>query len=423
MRKNFKYHFIICVTILVGLVSSCSTGIESSSISSKTFPTDHTTNNSLEATSTSIAPSAPSSALTTNTTGKISGNPGLVESQVGLNIYLYGLSDKLVAQTIGWLKDLKVGWVRLPLYWNEIETIKGQRNWQQVDPAINILHQAGIRILLNAIHCPAWAALNPQRPGMPRLDTDFADFMSDAASRYKGKVEAYEIWNEPNLEREAGKPVQAGPFVELLKAGYIAVKKADPAALVVTGGLTPTGVNNPDFAVDDVLFLKQFYAYHNGEVKNYYDVLGAHPGNSQNPPDTLWPDQPGPGPGWRDHPSFYFRRVEQLRQVMLDNGEDAKQIWFTEFGWASNPHPASGFGFAAQVSEEQQGQYLARALAKGSTEYHKWVGQMFIFQLNMALPEFTPDPNDERIAWGLIRRDGSKRPAYFAIQKFISGGQ
>jgi len=36
----------------------------------------------------------------------------------------------------------------------------------------------------------------------------------------------------------------------------------------------------------------------------------------------------------------------------------------------------------------------------------------------MALPNVATDPNDERIAWGIIRRDGSKRPSYFAVQDY-----
>lgn len=337
---------------------------------------------------------------------------------VGINLYLYRQSDKVINQTLEWLKDLNINWVRLPLYWNHFEPNKGQRKWEEVDQAIKVLHEAGIRVMLNPIHTPAWAAITPQRPGLPRNAADFADFLKEAVNRYKGRVAAYEIWNEPNLEREAGKPIRAGAYVELLKAGYKAVKEADPAALVVTAGLTPTGYNDPNVAIDDVAFLRQFYTYNGGEAKKYYDVLGAHPGSSHNPPDTLWPAQPGPGPGWRDHPSFYFRRIEQIRQVMVENGESAKPVWLTEFGWASTPRPAEGFGFAAQVSEEQQAQYLARALSRSRSEY-RWVGQMFIFQLNMALPEFTADPADERIAWGLIRRDGSRRPAYFAVQNFI----
>jgi hypothetical protein len=339
-------------------------------------------------------------------------------SEVGLNLYLNVQDQKQTAQTLEWLADLKAGWVRLPLYWNEVEPVKGQRQWDKIDQEVTTLNQAGIRVMLNVAHTPPWAAITPERPGYPRDLADFGDFMRAAALRYKGQVAAYEIWNEPNYEPEAGKPITAGAYVELLKAGYQAVKESDPKALVVTGGLTPTGVNNPSLAIDDVLFLSQFYAYKGGEAKKYYDILGAHTGSSQNPPDTLWPALPGPGPGWRDHPSFYFRRIEQLRQVMVDNGEANKMIWLTEFGWASSPDPAPNYGYAAQVSEAQQAQYIGQALLKGWIEYN-WLERMFIFQLNMALPQFTPDPGDERIAWGLIRRDGTKRPSFLAVQDFI----
>ena len=365
-----------------------------------------------------VIPSIPASISPASVASIPTPLPTLPASGVGLNLYLYGQSDRVVGQTLGWLRDLRAGWVRLPLYWNEIEPTRGQRDWRAVDQAVTTLNRAGIKVMLNVIHCPAWAALRPERPGLPRDMNDFADFMREVAGRYRGQVVAYEVWNEPNLEREAG-PVQAGAYVELLKAGYGAIKGADPAALVVTGGLTPTGVNNPQLAVDDVQYLKQFYAYNGGEARRYYDVLGAHPGSSQNPPDTLWPDRPGPGPGWLNHPSFYFRRIEQIRQVMVENGESAKKVWLTEFGWASTPHPAAGFGFAALVSEDQQATYLSDALTRARQDYD-WVGQMFIFQLNMALPELTPDPTDERVAWGLIRRDGSKRPSFLAVQNFIS---
>ena len=362
---------------------------------------------------------ASTSTVTTGGTAEVSLNPTKkVMPEVGMNLYLENQSEAVVSQTIGWLKELGVNWIRLPLYWNEIEAQKDVWNWAPEDQAIDRLNQAGIHIMLNAIHCPVWAAVDPKQPGLPRDNADFASFMAQAASRYKGRVAAYEIWNEPNLAREAGSPINVGNFVALLKASYPVIKGIDPAALVVTGGLTPTGVNQPDLAIDDASYLTQFYQYNNGEVKQYFDVMGAHTGSSQNPPDTLWPSKPGPGPGWLNDPSFYFRRIEQIRQIMEANGDASHQIWLTEFGWASTPTAAPGFGFAALVSEQQQGQYLAGALQLSQTNY-PWLEKAFIFQLNMALPQFTPDPTDERIAWGLIRRDGSKRPSFFAVQQFI----
>lgn len=365
---------------------------------------------------------SPDSASTPFPGGGIATTPAnpAASLQVGVNVYLYTSNQKTIDQTMEWLNDLGVRWVRLPLYWDMVEPQKGKRTWTEIDHAVDTLDKAGIKIMFNPIHSPSWASIDPKRPGLPRNLADFTDFLRDAASRYKGKVAAYEIWNEPNLEREVGKPIRVGAYVELLKASYPVIKQVDPTALVLTAGLTPTGINDPNFAIDDVNYLEQFYKYNGGEVKKYFDVLGAHTGSNANPPDTLWPQQPGPGPGWRDHASFYFRRIEQIRQVMEANGDGAKKVWLTEMGWASTPNPAKGFEFAAQVSENQQAQYLSRALQKSRSDY-RWLEIAFIFQLNMAFPEFTPDPTDERIAWGLTRRDGSKRPSYFAIQQFIRG--
>ena len=61
------------------------------------------------------------------------------------------------------------------------------------------------------------------------------------AARYKGKIRAYQIWNEANLAREwDGKAPNAKEYVDMLRLTYQAIKKADPNAVVINGGLSPT---------------------------------------------------------------------------------------------------------------------------------------------------------------------------------------
>jgi len=190
------------------------------------------------------------------------------------------------------------------------------------------------------------------------------------------------------------------------------VKAGDPSAIVVFGGLTPTGVNDPTIAIDDVSYLRQIYSFNDGEVKQYYDVLGAHPGSNNNPPDALWPTQPGPGPNWRDHESFYFRRIEQLRQVMIEHGEAGKQIWLTEFGWTT-ANQAPGYEYGNQISEEAQAEYLVRAFQM-AREYYPWMGVMFVWNLNFSV--VTP-PEDEKHPWSVLYSDWTPRPSYTALQQ------
>jgi plastocyanin len=332
----------------------------------------------------------------------------------GLNVFIY---DQDAQPVITWMDDLCVKWALHQLSWYQIEQQKGVYHWEKIDRAVDSMYKAGIKVILNPVHSPAWGWGGSDKVTYPTDVNDFGRFMKLAAERYKGKVVGYQIWNEPNLAQEAGRYVVSARYAEILKQGYTAVKSVDPNAIVITAALTPTGVNNPEIAVDDVVFLQRLYAYNNGELKGYFDVLGAHPGSNANPPDTLYPDKPGPGPGWNNHPSFYFRRIEQLRQVMVDNGDAQKQMWLTEFGWDSTANPAKGFEYAAQNTEQKQADYIARAFRMGHDQY-PWMGPMILFQLNFALPNVTTDPGDERIGWGIIRRDGSKRPSYFAVQQY-----
>jgi plastocyanin len=329
----------------------------------------------------------------------------------GLNVWIYQNDPQPV---VNWLNDLGVKYALHQLSWSDVEPQKGVYKWEILDNAVNALSKAGIRVVLHPVHNPPWLV---GADGQMTDTSEFQKFMTLVAQRYKGKVIGYQIWNEPNLAREVGKEVISSRYAEILKAGYLGVKAVDPNAVVILAALTPTGVNDPRLAVNDVTFLQLLYAYNGGELKGYFDVLGAHPGSNANPPDTFWPDNPGPGPGWNTNASFYFRRVEQLRQVMVANGDAQKQMWLTEFGWASTPNPAPGFGYAAQTSEQEQAQYVGQAYRMGRDLY-SWMGPMLLFQLNMALPNVSTDPTDERIAWGIIRRDGTERPSYDAVKQY-----
>src|SRR5438132_1581089 len=81
--------------------------------------------------------------------------------------------------------------------------------------------------------------------GPPKDLQDYANFVRAVASRYKGRIRAYEIWNEPNLAREwCGKPPSGKEYVQLLKLAYETIKAADPTAWIISAGLSPTTRND-----------------------------------------------------------------------------------------------------------------------------------------------------------------------------------
>jgi hypothetical protein len=109
---------------------------------------------------------------------------------------------------------------------------------------------------------PVWAVppegvYSPNGP--PENPQDFGDFCHALAGRYRGRVRAYQVWNEPNLAREwGGRTPDPVEYVELLRACYIGIKTADPDALVISAGLSPTG-NGPPEAMPDSDYLIGMY--------------------------------------------------------------------------------------------------------------------------------------------------------------------
>jgi hypothetical protein len=240
--------------------------------------------------------------------------------------------------------------------------------------------------------------------------------MGAVASRYAGQVQAYEMWNEENLDREAGTGnVDPSTYLPLLEAGYTAVKAADPNALVLLGAPSPTSSNVPGVSIDDLTYLQQLYALNGGEVVGYFDVLSAHPSGFSNPPDctpaTPWCSLSN---AWNTDDSFFaFTRVAEYRDVMVQNGDAAKPIWFTEFGYCSdyqNETPVPGYEYCKYITEDQQALFLQQAYTMArQTPY---VGAMFQWNLNFQL---SVPRTDEKWAFGIVRADYSGRPAYFRL--------
>ncbi len=188
---------------------------------------------------------------------------------------------------------------------------------------VNQLNGAGINVLLSVVKAPNWA-----RPGNtdfsvegpPSNPQTYADFVGALASHYKGRVQAIEVWNEQNLWYEWGhEPLDPGRYVDLLCKAYSAIKAADPGMTVVSGALTPTGLNDGSTAIDDLTYLQRMYA---SGAKRCFDAVGAHPSGYNNPPDAKFGYSNPAEPSFKNHPSFFFRdTMERYRNVMVANGD------------------------------------------------------------------------------------------------------
>lgn len=363
---------------------------------------------------TETASSAESTATTPAATEPASTAPAEQASgdvAYGFNVFAWGNENEadLNAKTIEMVQGAGFNWVRLHFYWGAIQRAPDWWDPLPVDRIVEQYHAAGVNILATVSNAPDWA----KDPSGERLIANYADwqnFMFFMADRYQGKVQAWEIWNEQNLASTVGGTVRVEDYAGLLQSGYQGVKAADSAALIVFGGLTPTGVNDPAIAIDDVQYLRSFYEYQGGSYSEYFDVMGMHANATNNAPDLMYPDNPGTG-GWSQDPSFYFRRVEQLHDVMTEFGDD-RPAWITEFGWTT-ANEAEGYEYGADVSDQDQADYLTRAFEIARTDWAEWCEGLFVWNLNFSV---VTEPSDEKFPWSVLNADFSPRPAYDALR-------
>jgi hypothetical protein len=237
--------------------------------------------------------------------------------------------------------------------------------------------------------------------------------MQAIATRYRGKVEAYEIWNEENLSRETGVGnVDPLHYLPILAAGSSGVRAGDPNASVLLGAPSPTGANIAGQSIDDVQYLNQLYALNGGEAKRYYDAISAHPSGFSNPPDcTPQTPQCSLSGAWNNHPSFFaFTRVSQYRDAMVRNGESDKKLWFSEFGYCSGSTPPAGYEYCKYLTPQNQADFLVKAMAKARTL--DYVAGMVVWNLNF---QVVVPPTDEKWGFGVLNPDWTPRPAYSAL--------
>jgi hypothetical protein len=249
--------------------------------------------------------------------------------------------------------------------------------------------------------------------------SDYGDFAGAVAERYKGRIAMYQIWNEPNLAREwNGKAPSAAEYTEMLKAAYTAIKKADPSAIVVNGGLSPTTAGLP-LAIPDAQFVQDMYK---SGAKDYFDQLGVHGAGFRSAPDAD-PAAVAKDPvATNRDPSpealkrvYAFRHIEDIHKVMVENGDDKKKMAVLEFGYTTDNRPNSPYKWHA-VSVDEQASYIVRSFLYADQNWQSYVSTMSLIYI--CAPHW--DENDEQYYWAITYEDGGNKLAYDTVQEYLT---
>lgn len=177
--------------------------------------------------------------------------PSWVRAPVPVASTMFGVT---VASDLGDMPSFKVGAVRFwdsGTRWASIQPRRGVFDWTTLDRLVSGANRAGLPALFVLGGTPGWAAPaarkapygDGSRAAAPDDLRDWDAFVRALAGRYRGRIEAYELWvlaNDPRFFTGSTRTL-----VEMARRADTIIKKADPAATVVCPGMgrlwTPDG--------------------------------------------------------------------------------------------------------------------------------------------------------------------------------------
>jgi polysaccharide biosynthesis protein PslG len=268
---------------------------------------------------------------------------------------------------------------RVDLLWERVER-GGAYLFQAYDALMSALESRGMGGLLILDYG------HPDHGGsVPRTAEDiaaFGRFAEAAATRFKGRDVRYEIWNEPDIVQFWRPKPDAREYAALLREAVPAIHRADPAAKVVSGGVSRF----------DLKFLRKAI---NPGIAAGLTAIGVHP-YPKGGPETIGPE------------------LEKLRQWARQSFGERLEIWNTEWGYSSTNAAQSLRGNGP--SEDPRLQQARLAVREILTVWS--VG--FPLSVWYDLQDDGTDAENPEQNYGLLDANGAPKPAMQAVRTVMT---
>lgn len=339
--------------------------------------------------------------------------------------------------------QLNLNWIKLQVRWELVEPEPGVYDWARQDYNLDLYFQTAaeknLKVLISVVTTPDWAresGADLNQHGPPADNQVFANFIVNMLQRYPGQIHAVEVWNEMNLAREWTSPrgLSAADYVRMVTTVANSIRFVDPNIIVVSGALSPTGVDDGVNAISDFRYTDELIA--NG-LLGVVDCFGAHHNGynigprvpyNEVPPD---PNAVFRGPFDNQHPSWSFYSTLTTYANKIRAAGSNVPLCVTEFGWAvaedltpEELRPLQYFEFSEDNTLLEQRDYLVEAIQMMGQEWD-FVWLAFIWNLNLG-PETQWDisrPDRDNIPYSLVRPNYVPAPAWSAIADMNFRGQ
>jgi len=226
------------------------------------------------------------------------------------------------------MQQAGIKWGRQDFTWKHVEREKGKYTWEPYDRLVDACRKRGILLFGDLVYAPSF-----HDPKAPEGVAAYAAFARTAAARYQGKIDHWQIWNEPNGGYWQGSPEQ---YAAILAAAGMAIHEANPKAKVL-------GLN---MAFCDVRWAEKVLQAVPYEC---FDIACFHPYRPPSAPEDGfdWWMLDQYVKSWHRHdltPEYplahmsFLEQTDELVKVMAKRGTP-KPIWITEICWNNNIHP------------------------------------------------------------------------------------
>jgi hypothetical protein len=278
------------------------------------------------------------------------------------------------------LNEMGVSWILETFYWGGIERERGVFDFSWYDDYVNAAVERGVKVLAVLAYDTPWTRGRNRfihRDDIPH----FLNFLEVIVTRYKGKVDAWQIWNEPNWVFWRGSNRE---FFELSRLAALKIRETDPNAYIIGGGFwrAPSG------------FIR---GMHRAGAFENLDALSFHP-YATNPRNSM-----------RIYDNFI-----NLVTALNFTGD----IWVTEVGY-----PTGGW-YPTSVSMNNLPSFVVKtitgAAARGSRALF-WYELSDTYNYGEA-----PNRTDSEIFFGLTYPDHSRKNgswAYELCARFLPGSR
>ena len=270
----------------------------------------------------------------------------------------------------------------------------------------------GVRIHVSLTGpAPRWANAKrfvPKRAWYKPNATEFGKFAALTAEHFKGRVDRYSIWNEPNWKTWLG-PLASGPalYRQLYVAGYDAIKAADPAAKVLIGETAP--FSRAGYSTSPLAFLRgvtcvnKKYKRARSCPKLKADGYAHHPYDFGHAPNYQYPGADNVTIGTL---SRLTKALDKLSRagVLRMNGGGRMPLYLTEYGYFASGHRALSKKLRSRYLQQAYSIALKNPRVKSQLQYL-----------------LVSPPRSQRASFfdlGLVSTSGKRNASYNALKRW-----